>query len=414
MASTPTTGLADDVLPLIRSRSDLHRWSAANAHGRDMHEAIDILEQDEAAGPAERYAVTHKALASAIKVIARADDSSGIIGDACRRLLELHPRAAAAAQIKPDKLIDWMIKFQFDDNDVDYFELDIAAYADALGDAGVAVYRTRLADIEAGLGPRPSREDRWRANHSHAWFTLDWNAKRLAVLDRDVEAIIRTHVGDRKVAAWFTDTAEALEEIGEYDLAVDWARQATEFGLGHQSVTAARHWVKLIDTHRPAESLDTRVFLFRRWPNSSTASELHRAAGDTWPTYRDDVMEELSHRPYDAVTFTLNTLNDPQSAWDLAHDLCLDSDYGWADLANAYGKIDPLAVLPIHERLVRNELTDAGAEHYRRAAKRLAGMRKLAPTPDSAAWVDALISDLREEHKRRPRLQQEFTRAGLP
>lgn len=31
-----------------------------------------------------------------------------------------------------------------------------------------------------------------------------------------------------------------------------------------------------------------------------------------------------------------------------------------------------------------------------------------------APWVDALISDLREEHKRRPRLQQEFTRAGLP
>ena len=78
---TPTTGLAEDVLPLIRSRSDLHRWSAANAHGRDMHEAIDILEQDEAAGPAERYTVTHKALASAINVMARADESSGVIGD---------------------------------------------------------------------------------------------------------------------------------------------------------------------------------------------------------------------------------------------------------------------------------------------------------------------------------------------
>jgi len=48
----------------------------------------------------------------------------------------------------------------------------------------------------------------------------------------------------------------------------------------------------------------------------------------------------------------------------------------------------------------------AGGEHYRRAAKRLAGMRKLARTPDSAAWVDALISDLREEHKRRSRLQR--------
>lgn len=414
MAAEPITGLADDVLPLIRSRSDLYRYSAANAHGRDMHEAIDILEQDTAAGPAERYAVTHKALASAIKVIARADDSSGIIGDACRRLLELHPRVAAEAQIKPAKLIDWMTKFQFDDTDVDYFELDVVAYAEALGETGVATYRERLAEIESSLGPRPSNEDRWSARNSHAWFTVDWNAKRLAVLDRDIDAIIRTHVRDRKVAAWFTDTAEAFEEIGEYDLAIDWARQAAEFGLGHQSVTASRYWTKLLRNHRPDAVLDAHVFLFRRWPNSSTAADLHNAAGVDWPTYRDEVMAALARQPYDAVTFAIHTLNDPVAAWELAHDLALDSDHGWADLATAYGKIDPLAVLPIHERLVRNELTDAGAEHYRRAAKRLAGMRKLAPTPDSAAWVDTLISGLREEHKRRPRLQQEFTRAGLP
>ena len=36
--------LADAVLPLIRTRSDLYRYGAANAHGRDMHEAVDILE----------------------------------------------------------------------------------------------------------------------------------------------------------------------------------------------------------------------------------------------------------------------------------------------------------------------------------------------------------------------------------
>ena len=64
------------------------------------------------------------------------------------------------------------------------------------------------------------------------WFTLDWNAQRLAVLDRDVEAIIRTHARDRKVAAWLQDTAEALAEIGEFDLAIDWVRQALEVGSG--------------------------------------------------------------------------------------------------------------------------------------------------------------------------------------
>jgi len=35
---TRVSTLTDAVLPLIRTRSDLHRYSAANAHGMDMHE----------------------------------------------------------------------------------------------------------------------------------------------------------------------------------------------------------------------------------------------------------------------------------------------------------------------------------------------------------------------------------------
>lgn len=86
-------GLADSVLPLIRTRGEAWRWNAANEHGARMHEAVDILESATTTNdPAEVYTVTHKALASAITVIARADDSSGIVGDVCRPLLALHPR----------------------------------------------------------------------------------------------------------------------------------------------------------------------------------------------------------------------------------------------------------------------------------------------------------------------------------
>ena len=60
--------------------------------------------------------------------------------------------------------------------------------------------------------------------------------------DRDIDAIIRTHARDRKVAAWLEDTAEAFEEIGEIDLAIGWAKQATEFDRGHQSLKAAGYW----------------------------------------------------------------------------------------------------------------------------------------------------------------------------
>jgi hypothetical protein len=41
-------------------------------------------------------------------------------------------------------------------------------------------------------------------------------------------------------------------------------------------------------------------------------------------------------------------------------------------------------------------------------------MRTLAAGSEKAAEVDELIAHLREIHNRRPRLQQEFTRAGLP
>jgi len=403
--------LSDDVLPLIRTRSDLHRWSAANAHGRDMHEAVDILEA--AVGvtdPVQVYSVTHRALTSAVKVIARADDSSGIIGDACRRLLELHPRVAAAAAVSPTKLVEWMVKFQFD-GEVDYFELDPVDYAPALGGTGVTTYREKLREIETRLGPRPA--DRWESPHSHEWWVLDWNARRLAVLDHDIDAIIRTHAKDMKVAAWLEDTARAFEEVGEFDLAVDWAKKATDFDGGHQSLKAADYWCSLLEEHHPVQARQARLDVFRRWPSSTTAARLHQQAREDWPDLHDEVLSTLAASPRDAVMFALMTLKDPAFAWHLAHSLSLESADLWSELIKSYEKIDPLAVLPIHQRLVERQLTDANANNYRLAARRLVKMSELAQGSEKATEVDEFIAHLREVHRRRPRLQQEFDRAGL-
>ncbi len=408
------SALADAVLPLIRTRADLSRWSTANQHGQQMREALDVLEAAiPTTDPAEVYVVTHKALASAIKVIARADDSSGIIGDACHRLIDLHPKAAAAAHVPASKLVDWMVTFQFD-GEVDYFELDPVAYAPALGEKGMAAYRARLDAVHATLGPEPPESERFSAPHSHERWVLEWNDRRLAVLDHDIDAIIRTHARDRRVAAWLEDTAEAFEEIGEIDLAIDWAHQAIDVGPRHQSLKAAYYWCRLLAEHRPAEELEARMTVFRRWPSSSTAARLHAAMGEAWPTYRDEVMARLVASPNDAVLFALVTLKDAGLAWDLAHSLALDTDTTWAELVKAYEKVDPIAVLPIHQRLVEHELVVSQAQHYRLAARRLAKMRKLAAGTDRATDVDELIADLREIHRRRPRLQQEFDRAGLP
>jgi hypothetical protein len=408
------TSLADTVLPLIRTRADLHRWSAANAHGNEMHEAIDVLEAARATtDPSEFYTVVHAAVASAVKVIARADDSSGIIGDACRRLLALHPEASADAGVAPGRLVDWMIKFQFD-GDVDYFELDPGAYAPALGDAGMKAYRARLEAVRSTLAPEPVEADRWSVPDRHERWVLEWNDRRLAVHDRDIDAIIRTHARERKVAAWLQDTAKAFEEIGEVDLAIDWAQQAADHHPDHQALQAADYWCELLARHRPAELVATRHVVFTRWPSATTAAHLYRDARSSWPDYRDEVLAALAARPDQAVLFALDTLKDPRLAWDLAAALRLDDDHTWAEVAKAYEPIDPLAVLPIHRRLVEHELLNAGAQHYQLAARRLAKMRQLAAGTDHADTVDTFIAELRDTHRRRPRLQQEFDRARLP
>jgi hypothetical protein len=146
----------------------------------------------------------------------------------------------------------------------------------------------------------------------------------------------------------------------------------------------------------------------------SLATAVHRDAGDAWPDYRGEVMERLAAQPRDAVLFAQNSLKDVPLAWNLAHDLGLDDARIWSDLVKVYEKRDPLAVLPIYTELVEGELTAADAKNYRSAARRLENMRKLAAGSSEAAGVDEFIADLRERNRRRPRLQQEFDRAGLP
>ncbi len=62
-----------------------------------------------------------------VKVIqTRADDSSGMVGDLARDLLDLHARACDAGVADPVKLARWMIRFRFVEQD--FFEPDPVRY----------------------------------------------------------------------------------------------------------------------------------------------------------------------------------------------------------------------------------------------------------------------------------------------
>lgn len=61
----------------------------------------------------------------------------------------------------------------------------------------------------------------------------------------------------------------------------------------------------------------------------------------------------------------------------------------------AYEKVDPLAVLPVLNRIVLRELTETGAQHCQIAAHSLK-MRKLAAGSEYASEVGRFIAELRE------------------
>jgi hypothetical protein len=77
---------------------------------------------------------------------------------------------------------------------------------------------------------------------------------------------------------------------------------------------------------------------------------------------------------------------NPHLAWEQAATLPPDNDRVWAELAKAYEAVDPLAVLPIHRRLVEHELVNTDAKHYRNAARRLAKMRTVSRSTKDASW----------------------------
>lgn len=414
--------LADAVLPLIRTDSrQLWRYSNASRHGAQMFDGVAILKlavddpdslptavQVVAPTPGETYQVVHKALASAIRIIARADDSSGLIGGAIRDLIAIHPVAAAAAHVPPLQLAEWMWKFHFDE-DVDYFELDPVAYAPALREKGMARLREHVEDLRARVAAQPLREH----GYSHEASLLSWFDQRLAVLDRDIDAIIRTHLRDAKVAAWFTDTAKALAEVERYDLAIEWARKAMEFGLGHQARQGGDYWWQLVGEHDPDTLADAAWTMFRRWPGSDTAARVEDAVG---PGAREEIVAALEAEPSALVHYLVDTVGDVQRAWDTAHRLGLDDRYSWDYLAAAYEKIDPAAAIEVHLRSVAANLVQANTRAYRPAARELARLRTLAAKsgPPAVRLVDSAIADLRERYHRRPSMLDAFDRARLP
>jgi hypothetical protein len=338
----------------LRTRRYLgYRESGAWARSaRPILTELETAVQDAPSG--ELVELVQRAVGHVVKVIQHADDSDGTIGDLARDLLALHARACDAGVADPVKLAQWMVRFRLADQN--FFEVDPVRYARALGEAGLAAYRQAVADYD---GPDS--------------FAVRYARERLAILDGDVEEIVRELGGDLSTPYQFIRVAEAMAELGLDDQVLTSSTRGIEQTRGWQ-VSQLYDLACTVHTRReqPLDVLALRRAQHERMPSSSTYRALRVAAEplDAWPVERNAARATLQRADVRAFVDALLGDGETELAWSTAtaapQDV-LGSDL-WLRLAESREPDHPADALLVYQRLADEQLERADRRAYRSAA----------------------------------------------
>ena len=400
----------------LRTRRHLDYWGSS-AWARDAAPVVDALAEEVTSAPsAELVVLLQRAVGHLVKVVLSADDSNGMIGDLCRDVLDLHRRACAAGVADPRKLAKWMVKFAFEDQD--FFEIDPVAYADALGDEGLAVYRREVAKRSVPVNAPEHRVGTSRDFYGGLpSFAAKYAAERLAIIDRDVDRLVELLGGDLSSPHQFQRVAEAMVELGDVDDALRWARRGIAETSGWQ---VAKLYDLATDLLSVGGDMEEVVVLRRhhheRMPSASTYAKLQAAAGavDAWAIEVDRARAVLVERDPAGFIDALLADGEADEAWTVAaagdREILASQ---WLRLAEAREPTAPGDAMAVYLRLADEVLVRADKRAYRDAVRHLAAARRAATAADRTDEITEHLGGLRERNRRRPSFMAMLDKAGL-
>ncbi len=293
-----------------------------------------------------------------------------------------------------------MVKFRFADQD--FFEVDPVRYARALGDDGLAVYRQAVVQYTGADS-----------------FAVRYASERLAILDRDVDALVSELGGDLSTPYQFIRVAEAMAELGLDDHVLTWSTRGIAQTRGWQ-ISQLYDLACGVHARReqPLAVLAFRRAQHERMPSTSTYRALRAAAEafGAWPAERDAARATLQRADVRAFVDALLGDNEIELAWSTAttapHD-ALGSDL-WLRLAESREADHPADALPVYQRLADDQLQRADRRAYRSAAWILKRAQAAAHAADMHNAFADYLARLRDQHRRRPTLIAILDKAGLP
>ena len=369
-------------------------------YGRDAQDLVDALARAADGGYAtEAVPIVERAIGRVVRAMEDSDDSSGTLGYLVDQLLEVHATACRRGNPDPERLATWLIQFSLVDQD--FFTVDVSAYRGVLGKRGLAVYRAEVDRREAA--------DPFDYRVAQA-------AERLAVLDRDPEAVVRLFGRNLDSPHGYVRVAEAMLEIRRPDDALEWARRGMDLPATRQSRRLFD--IAVIELERRGDTTEA-IAVRRRGLSSLPDLQSYQAlrtvtqAAGTWPAERPGTLgalKELSPRTY--VEALLDD-GDVDAAWAaISPEIEADDDL-MRRLAPRRADTHPGDVVVHYRRFADRDLAGANRQAYGACARWLVALRDVQERAGRSSDFDDYLRLLREENRRRPAFLDELRRARL-
>jgi hypothetical protein len=381
---------------------------------RDVQALLDDLEALLDAGAADQVRpALERATTRLRKILLKADDSAGVLGDAVQRAAELHARACVAGEPDPAKLARWLVKFRKESPGWPHVTLSM--YAAAFDRKALAVYRDEVARWDTELA-----EAEWSGR-----LELDRVLLELADHDGDVHKALELLSRDPEHTAYGAIIAR-LGKAGRSDEVCTWVDRAVAAGrISSYSTESNDYWLvpkHAAELYRAAGRCDDALAVLRdsfaRQPSPEmlrTLLGLADALGrvEVEHAWALRVAEQIAERSGDGAPLIRIALSDGDlvAAWAACQRF--GAGGAWRELAEASADDFPFDAAQLYRAESERLLAYPNTRLYPEVARLLVTMRALYARVGEEDAFAAVLADVRDRYKRRTSLLAALDRAGL-
>lgn len=352
------------------------------------------------------------------------DDSSGSVGEAMRRLREVHLLACAAAEPDSSRLGAHLYRLQMDSEFA--FEVVLPEYAEVLGPAGLATYRAEAEkDWEKvpAIGPGSSRS--YWLKHVRLRLAMEALAKQSG----DLEELVAVLRRDLSHPYSYLRIAEELAAAGDNDRALTWAEDGHNV-FSRRGETDSRLVDFLVGEYqrreRHGDALELRWTAFEGSPSfvSFEALRASAEAGGSWPTTRERALAHLrailrpaqgdsswSQPGFTTLVDIYLSENDLESAWREAVAGGCQPQI-WLKLARRLEAGHPERAIEIYRQHIDRVVVTTNNHAYAEAVALLKTIRRLFAAAGRPADFPPMVADIRGAYRQKRNLMRMLDAEG--